>query len=298
MKSLSEAPASMFGENSKLDDVEVAADPLGGDPLRKRVAQQISPVLAAVADVPPGVPSHGVVFLDQCQSVPLPVGVLLKEVRVPRRVIGEVINEHALVAGPHLGCEGQSRTPAHQAGNVGGAVGHLRTTSQSELDLSGIRLIRYGIDSVTWPEAYGDPRRVHDAIGEGLSCTLIGGTAHTRWRVDVFGESDGKMARLPALTERQRVAAYGAARRGDQLLLVRASTATGVPGTWWLPGGGLLFGESPVECLVREFMEETGQRPQVRHLLDVVSDVRKRAVGGSSSPAVSWIGLEFSSPAR
>jgi ADP-ribose pyrophosphatase YjhB (NUDIX family) len=130
-----------------------------------------------------------------------------------------------------------------------------------------------GSTSITWSGAYGDPRRLHDAIGEGLSCTLIDGTAHTRRRVDAFREFDGKMARMPALTERQRVAAYGVARRGDQVLLVRASSATGVPGTWWLPGGGLLFGESPAECLVREFMEETGQRPQVRHLLDVVSDV-------------------------
>ena len=84
---------------------------------------------------------------------------------------------------------------------------------------------------------------------------------------------DGKMSRMPAPTESQRVAAYGVARRGDEVLLVRASSSTGVPGTWWLPGGGLQFGESPGECLVREFMEETGLGAQVRKRLDVVSDV-------------------------
>jgi hypothetical protein len=35
MQGLSQAPASMFGENDKFDDLEVAANPLGGDPLWK-----------------------------------------------------------------------------------------------------------------------------------------------------------------------------------------------------------------------------------------------------------------------
>ena len=45
------------------------------------------------------------------------------------------------------------------------------------------------------------------------------------------------------------------------------------PGAWWLPGGGVLFGETPAECVVREFLEETGLTARPRHLLDVVSDV-------------------------
>ena len=54
---------------------------------------------------------------------------------------------------------------------------------------------------------------------------------------------------------------------------MRASPSTGVPDTWWLPGGGLRFGESPGKCLVREFMEETGLRADVGGVVDVVSDV-------------------------
>ena len=74
--------------------------------------------------------------------------------------------------------------------------------------------------------------------------------------------------------DRQRVAAYGlACCRANEVLLVRASPSTGVPSTWWLPGGGLLFGESPEECLVREFMEETGLRAHVGRVVDIVSDV-------------------------
>jgi 8-oxo-dGTP diphosphatase len=78
---------------------------------------------------------------------------------------------------------------------------------------------------------------------------------------------------VPEAAERQRVAAYGVARRGQEVLLVRAASVSGVPGTWWLPGGGVRFGESPAECLVREFVEETGLTARVQTLLDVVSDV-------------------------
>jgi 8-oxo-dGTP diphosphatase len=78
---------------------------------------------------------------------------------------------------------------------------------------------------------------------------------------------------MPVTSKRQRVAAYGVARRDDEVLLARASSDSGVPATWWLPGGGLEFGESPEDCVVREFMEETGLEVRVRHLLDVASDV-------------------------
>ncbi|MBA2531546.1 MAG: NUDIX domain-containing protein [Nocardioidaceae bacterium] len=41
-------------------------------------------------------------------------------------------------------------------------------------------------------------------------------------------------------------------------MLTRASGLSMFPGRWWLPGGGIEFGEAPMRCLVREFMEETG----------------------------------------
>ncbi len=121
---------------------------------------------------------------------------------------------------------------------------------------------------------------------------------------------------MPGLEERQRVAAYGLARRANEVLLVRASPSTGVPGTWWLPGGGLRFGESPGKCLVREFMEETGLRVDVGGVVDVVSDVTvlvrepvrlhsirliynvtveeatPRAETGGSTDAVLWVNLQ------
>ncbi len=45
------------------------------------------------------------------------------------------------------------------------------------------------------------------------------------------------------------------------------------PGTWWLPGGGINFGESPSQCLVRQFQEETGLLITPHTLDTVVSDI-------------------------
>jgi ADP-ribose pyrophosphatase YjhB (NUDIX family) len=55
-----------------------------------------------------------------------------------------------------------------------------------------------------------------------------------------------------------RLAAYGIARHDEDVLLVRASSRSDLPGTWWLPGGGVEFGEHPESAVVREVAEETG----------------------------------------
>jgi 8-oxo-dGTP diphosphatase len=72
---------------------------------------------------------------------------------------------------------------------------------------------------------------------------------------------------------RQRVAAYGLARDQGRVLLVRASELSNVPGTWFLPGGGIEFGEAPDVALQREVTEETGYVCDVGPLETVVSDV-------------------------
>ncbi len=75
------------------------------------------------------------------------------------------------------------------------------------------------------------------------------------------------------LVQRQRVAAYGLALRDQRVLLARSSASSAWPGRWWLPGGGVDFGESPTDCVIREFREETGLGVEVTSLLDVASDV-------------------------
>lgn len=56
-----------------------------------------------------------------------------------------------------------------------------------------------------------------------------------------------------------RIAVRGVIEKdGFFLLLERAKPARNQSGFWELPGGGLEFGESPQEALVREVFEETG----------------------------------------
>ncbi|HMD44996.1 MAG TPA: NUDIX domain-containing protein [Acidimicrobiales bacterium] len=78
----------------------------------------------------------------------------------------------------------------------------------------------------------------------------------------------------PPGPRRQRVAVYGVGLDDEnRVLLTRASTRTGIGGRWFLPGGGVEFGEAPVEALVREVTEETGLEVDVGRLLGVLSDV-------------------------
>jgi ADP-ribose pyrophosphatase YjhB (NUDIX family) len=73
----------------------------------------------------------------------------------------------------------------------------------------------------------------------------------------------------------RRIAAYGICRdEDDQVLLVRASTKSGTPGAWSLPGGAVAHGENPKDTVVRETAAETGLSVAVIELADVVSDMR------------------------
>ena len=71
---------------------------------------------------------------------------------------------------------------------------------------------------------------------------------------------------------RQRLAAYGIVLSSRGLLATQFSDRTAVPGLWGLPGGGIDPGESPSHALIREVAEETGQEPDISHLLDVQTD--------------------------
>jgi ADP-ribose pyrophosphatase YjhB (NUDIX family) len=75
------------------------------------------------------------------------------------------------------------------------------------------------------------------------------------------------------------VRAYGILVHENSVLLVRSSSPQIVPPLWWLPGGGIDFGESPEETLLREFHEETGLAIKDPVLLHVASDIRRRPNG-------------------
>jgi ADP-ribose pyrophosphatase YjhB (NUDIX family) len=61
------------------------------------------------------------------------------------------------------------------------------------------------------------------------------------------------------------------------VLLVKSSNPKFDPPLWWLPGGGIDFGESPESALKREFLEETGLKVSEFDLLSVITDVRDRS---------------------
>jgi len=69
----------------------------------------------------------------------------------------------------------------------------------------------------------------------------------------------------------QRVAAYAVVVAEGRLLLTQLAPRTGAAGRWNLPGGGIDPGESPVDAVVREVAEETGQVVDTVRLVDVMT---------------------------
>src|SRR3954470_13963009 len=85
----------------------------------------------------------------------------------------------------------------------------------------------------------------------------------------------------PALEPLRRIAAYGVAIDPDgRVLLVRASSRSGTPGVWSLPGGAVDHGEDPNHTVVRETAAETGLSGAVTGLRDVLADLRAFAHRG------------------
>ncbi len=72
---------------------------------------------------------------------------------------------------------------------------------------------------------------------------------------------------------------YGILVDDGRVVLVRSSNPHHNPPLWWLPGGGIDFGEAPEEALIREFAEETGLIVNDPRLVGVTSDERRRDNG-------------------
>jgi 8-oxo-dGTP diphosphatase len=79
----------------------------------------------------------------------------------------------------------------------------------------------------------------------------------------------------PALEPLRKIAAYAVATDPHgRVLLVRASSSSGTPGVWSLPGGAVDHGEDPNHTVVRETAAETGLSVSVAGLHDVLADMR------------------------
>lgn len=88
---------------------------------------------------------------------------------------------------------------------------------------------------------------------------------------------------MPATTPQPqltRVAAYGLIVEQNRILLCRLSprARTG-RGQWTLPGGGIEFGESPDDGVVREAQEETGLQVRVGDLQGIDSKTTTSSQG-------------------
>jgi 8-oxo-dGTP diphosphatase len=80
---------------------------------------------------------------------------------------------------------------------------------------------------------------------------------------------------ITTLEPLRRIAAYAVCADSDgRVLLVRASTRSGTPGVWSLPGGAVDHGEDPNHTVVRECAAETGLSVAVTGLRDVLADMR------------------------
>lgn len=66
---------------------------------------------------------------------------------------------------------------------------------------------------------------------------------------------------------RQRVGCYAVLRRGHEILLCQLGRREKDAGRWTLPGGGMDFGETPEQTVVREVFEETGYKVRVGKIL-------------------------------
>ena len=87
--------------------------------------------------------------------------------------------------------------------------------------------------------------------------------------------------------DRVRVAAYAVVHDGDgRLLLCHIAPSVLGGDLWTLPGGGLQFGESPADGVLRELTEETGYDGAVETLVDVTDRLFQHVDGADRMHAI------------
>ena len=86
-----------------------------------------------------------------------------------------------------------------------------------------------------------------------------------------------RVIRSDGVVERIRLAAYVWCEQDGAVLLTRIALNGPGGGLWTLPGGGLDFGEDPLDGVVREVAEETGLDAVPGDLLGVRSAVLEPA---------------------
>lgn len=136
-------------------------------------------------------------------------------------------------------------------------------------------------DAGRWPLPHGrDPADLlaeQGLAGDPVRSVLgADGRVEVHYAVEALDEAVVAPELEPAgrgATVLQRIAAYALVLDGDQLLMSRLAdwVGGGAGGLWTLPGGGVDPGEEPLDAVVREVHEETGQNVEVGDLVQVQS---------------------------
>jgi 8-oxo-dGTP diphosphatase len=189
-------------------------------------------------------------------------------------------------------------------GDLRDVLSDVRALSQRGLTIHTDRLI-YGVtlrggsliertgqptDLARWftlSEAKSLPLRPFTAAALGLPTDTVDPRPDKAPELPSFLAVPGK----DGLHRAQRFAAYAVATDAAQRLLL-TRVADGFPGAgrWHLPGGGTDFGEQPPAALLRELVEETGQRGRIGALLGVASHRDAASLGPEGYP-IDWHGV-------
>lgn len=136
------------------------------------------------------------------------------------------------------------------------------------------------LDRGRWPLQHG--QHPLDLLGEhGWTGTPVGSGRAADGTIEVFYEvtalTHPSPPRLiasggPGTRQLQRVASYAVVvDRGRVLMSQLSERVVGAAGRWTLPGGGVDPGETPLDAVVREVVEETGQHVVIDGLAQVQS---------------------------
>lgn len=142
-----------------------------------------------------------------------------------------------------------------------------------------------------WPLAHGqDPVDLlaeHGWAGEPTGSGLVGGEAAIRFAVTRTAVRAGPPTQTAPDGARrlQRLGAYAIVVEHGRLLMSQlADDVVGGARLWTLPGGGVDPGETPVDGVVREVHEETGQHVITGELVQVQSAHRVGPAASGGQP--------------
>ena len=94
------------------------------------------------------------------------------------------------------------------------------------------------------------------------------------------------------MKQHTHIGVYAVIKEGNKMLFIKKARGPYI-GKWDLPGGGFEFGETPLETLHREVVEETGLTIDKFNLLNVFSHTETYKNSNSEEETVHHIGIIY-----